>query len=221
AALASGVDIVLELPYRYAVQSSKRFAKGAVMTLNEVGVSSICFGSESGEIQDFYDGYHILNDNKDLFDKTVQFHLNEGLSFPRASDISYKKIGFNDIDMFKPNNILGFSYVRTILNNNLAIEPLTMKRTNNDFHEKTITHRIASATSIREGLVREGLTEKVNQTFPKQTLIQLNSYKDKTALWHTWELYFPFLLYRVMTMNPQQLRKIKGVDEGLEHRIKR
>src|SRR5699024_10632889 len=138
----------------------------------------------------------------------------------KASDISYKKIGFNDIDMFKPNNILGFSYVRTILNNNLAIEPLTMKRTNNDFHEKTITHQIASATSIREELVSKGLTEKVSQTFPDQTLVQLNNYKEKTALWHTWEAYFPFLLYRVMTMNPQQLRKIEGVDEGLEHRIK-
>src|SRR5699024_11234376 len=62
--------------------------------------------------------------------------------------------------------------------------------------------------------------QKINKTIPKQTLYQLTTYKNKTDLWHTWESYFPFLLYRAMTMNPQQLRKIKGVDEGLEYRIK-
>src|SRR5690625_4243086 len=51
AALKSGVDIVLELPYPYAVQSSDFFAKGAVFTLNEIGADSICFGSESGNIR--------------------------------------------------------------------------------------------------------------------------------------------------------------------------
>src|SRR5699024_8958029 len=102
-----------------------------------------------------------------------------GLSFPKASDLSYKEIGFTDIDMFKPNNILGFSYVRTILDNDLAIDPLTMKRTNNDFHEKTITHRIASETSVREELVTEGLTEKINRTIPEKTIEQLKKYKEK------------------------------------------
>src|SRR5690625_4524738 len=52
AALVSGVDIVLELPYPYAVQSSQNFAKGAVRTLDEIGGSSICFGCETGNMTD-------------------------------------------------------------------------------------------------------------------------------------------------------------------------
>jgi len=45
AALQGGADIVIELPYTYAVQNSDRFAAGAIKTLYEAGVASICFGS--------------------------------------------------------------------------------------------------------------------------------------------------------------------------------
>src|SRR5690625_5524964 len=38
AALASGIDIIIELPYPYAVQSSSLFAKGSVYCLFELGV---------------------------------------------------------------------------------------------------------------------------------------------------------------------------------------
>lgn len=221
AALTAGVDLVLELPYMYAVQSSENFGKGAVMTLNEIGVSSICFGSESGKVDDFVDSYQMLKNHEVQFDKAVQFHLNKGHSFPKASHLSYEEIGLKQIDMFKPNNILGFSYVKTILNHNMNIKPLTIKRLQNDFHDKEITHHIASATSIRESLTTEGLTDKVSKTFPDQTLTILDKYKQQTGTWHSWDDYFPFLLYRIMTMSADQLRCIQGVDEGLEHRIKR
>src|SRR5690625_4229306 len=44
--------------------------------------------------------------------------------------------------------------------------------------------------------------------------------KHTTSIWHKWEDYFPFLRYRVMTMSPQELASIQGVDEGIEFRIK-
>src|SRR5690606_23873148 len=68
-ALYSGVDLVIELPYAYAVQSSELFAKGAVHSLYHLGVSTICFGSESGSITDFQNGVMTLQQNKALFDQ--------------------------------------------------------------------------------------------------------------------------------------------------------
>src|SRR5690625_3192239 len=141
AALASGVDIILELPYPYAVQSSQNFAKGAVQTLHEIGVSSICFGSESGMITDFTTSYHLFKKKESLYTETLQENLKLGMSFPQASMLSLEKIGLttHQMDLSQPNNILGFSYVRTILENNLPIEPFTIKREKNDFHEQIIT----------------------------------------------------------------------------------
>lgn len=219
AALHSGVDIVLELPYIFAVQSSEYFGMGAILTLNEIGVSHICFGSESGQIEDFTYSYHLLNKNKQKFDETIQYYLNQGYSFPKASDLAYEKIGLKQIDMLQPNNILGMSYVTAIIDNDLPIKPLTIKRIHSNYHDEEITSNIASATSIRQSLINKGISV-VEQTFPTETLSALNNYKNITGQWHTWEDYFPFLIYRILTMDVNQLKQIKGVDEGLEHRIK-
>lgn len=54
-ALSAGVDIVIELPYAFAVQSAERFASGAVALLHSLYCEEICFGSESGNIKAFTD----------------------------------------------------------------------------------------------------------------------------------------------------------------------
>lgn len=224
AALASGIDIVLELPFIYAVESSDLFAKGSVATLNEIGVSSICFGSESGDISAFLSGCQILKNQEDQFKTTLKKYLDIGFSFPEASKEAYKKIGLvgEAMDLSKPNNILGFSYVKEIVDNILPIKPYTIKRTKSNYHDQTIQYRIASATSIRNELFKEmEMTEKVKHALPENTLEQLQVYRKNSGHWHSWEDYFPLLHYRVMTMAESELRAIHGVEEGLEYRIKR
>src|SRR5690625_5870612 len=102
AALSLGVDIVIELPYAYAVQSSRYFAKGAVLSLNELKVSSICFGSESGEIESFYEGVKRLKEHRTQFDKLVRKYAQKGLSFPSANERAYHQMGLESIDLMKP-----------------------------------------------------------------------------------------------------------------------
>jgi len=224
AAIETGIDLVLELPYIYAVQNSDLFAEGAIKTLNEAGVTSICFGSESGQISDFIDGYQTYKDSNQMYKDTLKEHLDKGLSFPMASKQAYKAIGLTEenTDLSKPNNILGFSYVKTIIENNLSITPLTIKRTNNDFHDETITSNIASATSIRKELLKhQTITPKIRAAIPAATATQLIQYKDAASDWHDWEKYFHLLQYRVMTMNVNELSAIQGINEGLEYRIKK
>ncbi|AXI08983.1 nucleotidyltransferase [Oceanobacillus sp. 143] len=224
AAIKSGIDIVLELPYVYAVQNSDIFAHGAVHILNEIGVSSICFGSESGNISPFLSSYETFKNNENIYNLALKQVLADGKSFPEASRAAYEQINLTtkEIDLAKPNNILGFSYVRAILDNELPIDPITIKRTKNNYHDESITSNIASATSIRKLLIEHNeLSATVKQTIPKETVIQLQSYNRMASFWHTWELYFPILHYRAMTMPLEELGMIHGIDEGLEHRIKR
>lgn len=224
AALSAGVDIVLELPYLYAVQSSDLFAQGSVQTLNEIGVSSICFGSESGDITQFTKSYDILKQKNAIYNNTLQKKLDLGFSFPEASRLAYQDIGLaaSEFDLTKPNNILGFSYVKSVLDYSLPITPLTITRINNDYHDQTITGSIASATSIRRELLKEqDIPESAASALPNETLLQLREYKLKAGVWHSWEAYFQLVHYRVMTMTEHELAKIHGVDEGLENRIKK
>ncbi|SFB18719.1 Predicted nucleotidyltransferase [Lentibacillus halodurans] len=224
AALSAGVDIVLELPYLYAVQSSDLFARGSVHTLNAVGVSSICFGSESGNISHFTKSYDIFKQEQSVYKTTLHEKLNQGLAFPEASRLAYQSIGLttSEMNLAKPNNILGFSYVKTILDHKLPIDPLTITRTKSGYHDKRITDSIASATSIRNELIKEqSISDTADSALPEVTVNQLKAYQQQAALWHSWEHYFNLLHYRVMTMSQEELADIHGVDEGLEYRIKK
>ncbi|GAA0445922.1 nucleotidyltransferase [Lentibacillus halophilus] len=224
AALAEGVDIVLELPYLYAVQGSDWFAEGAVRTLYQSGVSSICFGSESGNSRAFTDGYAMFKKNEATYRSVLKHSLNAGAAFPDASQLAFQHIGLNggNMDLEQPNNILGFSYVRTIMDNNLPITPLAIKRKKSHYHDQTMVGSIASATSIRNKLLQDrSVSEAIADTLPEETIRQLFAYLEKTGSWHTWEDYFHLVHYRVMTMTIAELAAIHGVDEGLEYRIKR
>ncbi|WP_233879135.1 nucleotidyltransferase [Virgibacillus halodenitrificans] len=224
AALASGVDLVVELPYSYAVQNSDFFAKGAVHTLDKLKVSSICFGSESGNTSNFITSYKMFKEKEAIFHEVVQLYLKKGISFPEASKAAYKQIGLstNELDLTKPNNILGFGYIRAIFEGNLSISPITIERTGSNYHDQMINNSVASATSIRKALFQqESLTEKIQGTLPVSTCEQLIKYKKITGYWHTWENYFPLLQYRVLTMTLDEIRKIHGVTEGIEYRIKK
>ncbi|UOQ43148.1 nucleotidyltransferase [Halobacillus salinarum] len=224
AALQAGADLVLELPYIFAVQHSDYFSKGAVLTLAAAGVEAICFGSEIGEIEPFITAWENFKSKKSTYDETVRNYLNRGFSFPEASRYGYESIGLAEgkMDLSKPNNILGYSYVKQILAINPSIEPLTIARTNSQYHDKSINGNIASATSIRRELLEHGtLTEKASHTLPVITQEKLSEYQRKTGKWHRWEDYFQLLQYRILTSKEQDLRRIHGVDEGLEYRLKR
>ncbi|MCA0983585.1 nucleotidyltransferase [Halobacillus yeomjeoni] len=224
AALHSGADLVLELPYIFAVEHSDFFSQGSVQTLAEVGVDAICFGSESGSIEGFNSAYEHLQEHSGIYDEVLRKHLNEGLSFPEASRLGYEaiKLPSDSIDLTQPNNILGYSYVKQIRAYTNDVEPMTIKRQNNHYHDETITGKVASATSIRKQLMTDNeIKTDVKEAIPSITQEMLNTYREKIGIWHDWELYFPFLQFKVLTMIEEDLRQIHGVDEGLEHRLKR
>lgn len=220
ASLAAGVDLVIELPYSYAVQHSSLFADGALQSLAHLQVASICFGSESGDIATFTNILQYKKAHQAAYEKYVKQFLKEGDSFPKANSKAYEAIGLNQQQMAKPNNILGLSYVEAIDSRKLAIEPLTIKRISNDYHDETIRASIASATSIRREIEKHDLSPAVHTSVPESTRTVLHDYRQIASVWHHWEQYFPFIQYQAVTKSPDELRQIHGMDEGLEHRIK-
>jgi predicted nucleotidyltransferase len=222
AALASGADLVIELPFLFAVQHSDYFAKGAVHLLHALKTSSICFGSESGTTAFFEKSYQQYAAHQDRFKEALKQQLAKGLSFPEASMHAYQMIGLtgSGLDLSKPNNILGFSYVKTIIENDMPMKIHTIKRRNNEYHEREFTGQISSATSIRKDIIPKGiLTDEAKAAMPGATIEQLNVYKDVTGFWHHWDNYFDLVNYRVQTMRPEELREIHGISEGLEYRL--
>ncbi|RFU71160.1 nucleotidyltransferase [Peribacillus saganii] len=223
-ALNAGVDLVVELPYKFATQKAEIFAEGAVAILQALRCKAFCFGSEQGSIEPFIDTYHFLESKSDVFNEKLRLYMDMGNSFPKANALAFKDMSPSSglLDLSQPNNILGYQYVSAALSREYPISPLTIKRTQAGYHDIALTENpIASATGIRKGL----LTEKSNiadieKYVPASTKEILAHYFIQYRTFHYWELYWPLLKYRILTAAVSELQKIYEVEEGIEYRLK-
>ena len=87
-ALAAGVDIVFELPYRFATQRAEVFAEGAVSILSAAGCTTLCFGSESGDLRAFEQTIIFLEKNNEQFQENIREFTGQGYSYPKSISLS-------------------------------------------------------------------------------------------------------------------------------------
>lgn len=120
-AVKEGCDIVIELPYPYALQSADGFAYGAINSLKLAGVDCIVFGSETNDLTSLQQ----LADSKVLKDPTR--------SLASSSNVN-------------SNDILGIAYLKALKHTDIV--PYTIQRTNG-YHDMNASGSIASATTIR------------------------------------------------------------------------
>ena len=203
-ALNNGSNIVLELPYIYSTQSSDTFAKYALKILNELKIEKLCFGSEDNDIDKLYKVADTQINNKE-FDQKVKEHLDNGINYPTALNNALKEL--IQIEITKPNDLLGVSYIKEIIKNNYKIKPFTIKRTN-DYHDIENNSDIVSASNIRERLIKK---EDISSKVPQDVCKILKNKKTKNK-------YFEYLKYKIIS--EQDLNKYLDVDEGLHTRIK-
>ncbi|MBS4198844.1 nucleotidyltransferase [Bacillus sp. FJAT-49732] len=221
-ALQAGVDIVIELPYAFAVQNAEIFAYGAVSLLNAIGCRNICFGSESGDIHQFYETVQFINDHKDEYDTYIRKFIKQGISYPSALSSAFKELkpNGNIVDLTKPNNILGYHYMTAgeIINTSISFH--TVKRKSAEHHDEYLSgSSITSATSIRKSIHFHSDFNEIREYVPNGTFIELHNYHDMFGQFHSWEQYWSLLQYKILSMTKEELEEIYDVSEGLENRL--
>lgn len=160
AAVANGVDLVIELPVIYALSSAETFASGAIKTLNQTGViDTLFFGSEEGEIEKLSAIARIGADESEEFKALLQKRLSEGMSYPKALGEIYKSYGFREAIISSPNNILAIEYIRSLIKTNSVMKPATLKRLGAAHDSATASGTIASASHIRSLIKNDECTK--------------------------------------------------------------
>ena len=86
-ALESGVDLLVELPLPWACNSAPVFADGAVFSLQQCRVDSICFGSESGSLVELQRAAEWLREHTGMIDQQSRKLLRQGKTWPQARSI--------------------------------------------------------------------------------------------------------------------------------------
>jgi len=148
-ALNHGADIVIELPYMYSTQGSDIFAKYSIELLNHLKIDTLCFGSETENIENIKESAKIQLFNKD-FDIKVKEYLDLGINYPTALNNALKDL--NGYEIKNPNDLLSLSYIKEILKNNYNIDLFNIKRTSN-YHDTLSNENIVSASNIRNKIL--------------------------------------------------------------------
>lgn len=195
-ALKYGVDLVIELPFVFGSNSADTFADASITLLNSLKVNTLVFGSESNDIETLTKIAKIQLE--DGFDKKVKEYLSKGINYPTALN---KAIGIN---LDSPNDLLGVSYIKSILKNKYEITPITIKRTN-EYHDNELNDSIVSASNIRTKLDNN---EDISKYIPEGNIETIN-----------YELFYKLLKYKIITEN--NLSKYLTVDEGIDYKLKK
>ncbi|MCG7342766.1 nucleotidyltransferase [Sporosarcina sp. ACRSL] len=222
-ALASGVDIVFELPYRFATANAPDFAHGAIELLHSAGCSAFCFGSEDGNIAPFQNSLHLIDRHTEKYQTAVKDAVSKGMSYPMALNEAYKTI--QDVqtdvpvaDLSLPNNILGFHYMEAARSIGSSMEAVTIKRMGAGYHDETLEHpKIASATGIRKSFFSSETLDDVFEFLPQTTTNLLLEWQLDRKRFGNWDSFYPFLRYIILRDGPARLRSIADVSEGLEN----
>ncbi|QMS85593.1 nucleotidyltransferase [Candidatus Xianfuyuplasma coldseepsis] len=209
-ALSNGIDLVVELPFVWSVQNANRFAFSSIAILDKLGVTDVYFGSESNDIEQLKQYGDVLQ--SDSYNQKLHTYLQEGYSYPTASDMAMSAVHPNS-DYDKPNNILGIQYI--IAGNELhsSITFHTIQRIKTGYFDHITEHTdIQSATAIRQ-LLRDQqdismyVPQDVARTFDNHSIV-------------TYDDFVPTLKSIVHRESAESLQQYAHVVEGLENRMK-
>ncbi len=192
AAIANGVDVVIELPFHYATQSANYFAYGAIELMKLAHVDYISFGSECANLENLQE-IADTSINPDHLRQSLQ----QGLSFPKAYSLLTASM--------MPNDILAVSYLKAIKDTN--IQPCIIQRTSNYLDESMSS--MASALAIRQALANK---QDLQQSTPmEETLLNSELVFTKD--------YYPYLRTFLLTSSRETLEDIFLFNEGIERHL--
>lgn len=209
-ALMAGADLVLELPVYYATSSADYYAKGATALLDKLGVvDCLSFGSEHGKIEDLLGIAALSAHETPAYSVALNHYLVDGKSFAYAHthalmDSCQDKELAKQIETItkQPNNSLGITYIKCLLQRNSQITPHTIYRTGADYNDDS--EGALSATSVRSELMRTRDVRSLSSQIPDFVMSEFNKNYRKT---------FPITRNDFSSVLLYKLRHIQFFDE--------
>jgi predicted nucleotidyltransferase len=218
-ALRCGVDVVVELPFAFACASAPHFARGAVQCLEALGVETLCFGSESGDLAELQHCALLLDEHEaQICGKTAAL-LRQGMHHAAARSRVLAEVSGGDpssLPLHQPNNILGIEYLRALQNTGSVIQPFTVTRIGAGYHDDAVaSDKIASASGIRKKLAAN---KAVDDLLPSPSANVLRRSLAERSLPDD-DLLHRLLLAQIFR-GRDHLQTIYQVESGLDARLK-
>lgn len=220
AALAGGVDLVLELPLPWALSSAEHFAFGAVSLLDALGcVGILSFGSECGDL----DALTRVADTLDSprFSSLLRYHLDMGIAFPEARQRAVREIAGEKTAALleSPNNTLGIEYIKALRALRSPMIPYTVARFGAGHADvDRPLGNIASATYLRTLLRADRLLEALPY-IPAGPARFLSDATQAGRAPSKEERLDRAVLARLRMLTPEDAARLPDLSEGIENRL--
>ncbi len=207
-AVSCGVDLVIELPAVYAMQSAEYFAMGGVRLLDAMGADFISFGVEDDCLDALTRAADLLCTEPQGFKDMLAEGLAEGLSFPEARARAAAHYGAVSV-LATPNNILAVEYLKAMRRIGAKMQPVPVKRRGSQ-HDG-----FGSASYVR------GIDHSAAKAFMPEAAYDIYAEEIRSGRAPVnIKAIEPAILSRLRLMDAETLSHISGVSEGLENRIK-
>ena len=226
AALLGGASLILELPVLFACGSAELFARGAVSIFNSLGcISSLCFGSECGDIRKLTQIARILSDEPETYRQILQDELRKGRPFPQARQTAlnvYTKDPSLAEILSSPNNTLGIEYLKALRYFKSPIQPFTISREGSDYHDTALCESFSSATAIRSRILNpsspeDAFSSVAAQLPPASSDLLRRNYQSSLPV--TQDDFSLLLKYRLLCETASSLTNYLDVSNDLANRI--
>ncbi len=160
-ALASGVDLVIELPILSAIDGASGFANGAIATLKALkNISAISFGTETDSLDVLNQLASLLVEESKEYQIALQNYIKTGEHMGLARMHAISEItGDSSLDkvLSSPNNILAIEYLMAMKKQNVSFSAHNVKRIGAGYHATDAADGFASASMLRAALTEGNL----------------------------------------------------------------
>lgn len=207
AALAGGVDLVVELSGAAALQPAHLFAQGAIAVLATLKCQWLVFGTEHPDMD--YDCLmaHLPSDPV-IFKRFDQTYASLFQGYLREQ---------TGITLSAANDILGFFYAVANQQQGQPLQLVPLARRGSQHNDTAVMQgtNYASATAIRAAsLAGDWVT--VQPVVPAKTLALL---QQESLI--SWADFWPLLRYQLISAPVTDMRQRYQITEGVEYRLKR
>ena len=225
-AINNGIDLVIELPFFYSLQSAENFAKGGISILNKLNiVDYLCFGFECDKKEDIIKIANFQLQYRDEIEEILNYEMKLGNSYAVAYknacveiNSKYKILELQD-DFFISNNILSIEYVKNLILSNSKITPFPIKRKGKNYNDDNYrSNEQLSASAIRKAIYENNI-EKIEKFIDKNTFIELNNSLKNMTLPNE-KIILEILKYNIL-LNQINPENIVNYENGILNLIKK
>ncbi len=216
ALLASGADVVVELPYPWSASSAEFFARAGVEILSRLGVNELWFGSECGDLAQLACMSEICDSAEFAARYAERIRESDGTA-KAYFDVLSELMGAGC--ECAPNDILGISYLRAIRTTGSSMIPHTVRRVGSGYSDREVRGEFPSATALRALLYEGGMEAAAEHLLPV-TAEWLVRAMDAGAAPARWQNAERLVLGSLRLLTRERIDAIAELSGGLGMRLR-